>query len=43
MNNSMKANSDDEKRGEIDGQIANLLIPLILIPEVSVDSSGIIV
>ena len=38
----MKINSEDEKRGEIDGQIANLWIPIILRPVVSVDSSKII-
>ena len=38
----MKINSEDEKRGEIDGQIANLWIPIILRPVVSVDSSRII-
>ena len=39
----MKINSEDEKRGEINSQIANLWIPLIIRPEVSVDLSGAIV
>ena len=38
----MEINSEDEKRGEIDGQVANLWIPIILRPVVSVDSSRII-
>jgi len=42
MNNSLKINSEDEKRGEKNDQIASLWVPLILRPEVSADSLGII-
>ena len=42
MDNSVEINSEDEKRGENNDQIANLWIPLILRPEVSADSLGII-
>ena len=38
MDNSVKNNSDYEKRGENNDQILNLWIPLILRSEVSTDS-----
>ena len=40
MNNSVKINTEDEKRGEINDRIVKLWIPLILRPEVSVGSLG---